>query len=138
MIRKLALTALALVAAFTLGERFLPAPASQPSLAATSTAVSSNDALPAFLPHEAHQTVTLILRGGPFPYPQDGSVFANRERLLPQQPRGWYHEYTVDTPGLRHRGARRIVTGGTPPRQWYYTDDHYRSFHPFDVPRSQP
>ena len=52
---------------------------------------------------------------------------------LPRQPRGWYREYTVDTPGLSHRGARRIVTGGNPPREWYYTDDHYDSFRGFDV-----
>ena len=60
-------------------------------------------------------------------------MFGNREGLLPRQPRGWYREYTVDTPGLRHRGARRIVTGGNPPREWYYSDDHYRSFRSFHV-----
>ena len=49
------------------------------------------------------------------------------------QPRGWYHEYTVATPGARNRGTRRIITGGTPPREWYYTDDHYASFRRFDV-----
>ena len=88
-------------------------------------------ALPAFLPPEAARTVALIQRGGPFPYRQDGGVFGNREGLLPCQPRGWYREYTVDTPGLSHRGARRIVTGGHPPRDWYYTDDHYDSFRAF-------
>ncbi len=88
---------------------------------------------PDFLPSEAHATIALILRGGPYPHRQDGSVFGNRESRLPRQPRGWYREYTVDTPGLSHRGARRIVTGGNPPREWYYTDDHYDSFRRFDV-----
>ena len=90
-------------------------------------------ALPAFLPPEARATVALIQRGGPYPYPQDGNVFQNRERHLPQQPRGFYREYTGDTPGLGHRGARRIITGGQPPSTWYYTDDHYDSFRSFDV-----
>ena len=60
-------------------------------------------------------------------------MFGNYEGLLPQQPRGYYHEYTVETPGARTRGARRIITGGTPPVAYYYTDDHYRSFRRFDV-----
>lgn len=95
-------------------------------------------ALPDFLPAEAHRTIALIQRGGPFPYRQDDGVFGNRERHLPRQPRGWYREYTVDTPGLGHRGARRIITGGQPPREWYYTDDHYDSFRRFDVAGAAP
>ena len=93
---------------------------------------TGNDQALAFLPPEAHHTLALIDRGGPFPHRQDGTVFQNRERLLPQQPRGHYREYTVDTPGLGHRGARRIVTGGDPPAEWYYTADHYRSFRAFE------
>ncbi len=73
-------------------------------------------------------TLRLIERGGPFPHEQDGTTFFNREGLLPPQPRGYYREYTVETPGLSHRGARRIVTGGEPPEVFYYTDDHYASF----------
>lgn len=96
------------------------------------TARHGNTALPDFLPAEARQTIALIQRGGPYPHRQDGSVFGNRERQLPAQPRGWYHEYTVNTPGLHHRGARRIVTGGNPPSEWYYSDDHYASFRRFD------
>lgn len=88
-------------------------------------------ALPRFLPPEAAQTLALIARGGPFPHRQDGGVFGNRERLLPPRPRGYYREFTVDTPGLGHRGARRIVTGGDPPLEYWYTDDHYASFQPF-------
>lgn len=74
------------------------------------------------------QTLALIERGGPFPYRQDGTVFHNREGLLPSRTRGYYREYTVDTPGLSHRGPRRVVTGGDPPEIYYYTEDHYRSF----------
>jgi len=60
-------------------------------------------------------------------------VFGNYEHLLPAQLRGYYHEYTVPTPGADNRGARRIITGGTPPQIYYYTDDHYRSFRSFKV-----
>jgi ribonuclease T1 len=89
---------------------------------------------PGFLPREAVATLELIERGGPYPYDRDGSVFQNRERRLPERPRGYYREYTVDTPGSPDRGARRIVTGGDPPEVYYYTDDHYRSFRPVEVP----
>ncbi|MBB6598084.1 ribonuclease [Luteimonas sp. MC1825] len=92
----------------------------------------------AFLPAEAFDTLALIDRGGPFPHRQDGGVFQNRERLLPQQPRGHYREYTVATPGARDRGARRIVTGGDPPREWYYTADHYGSFRAFQRTGDRP
>ena len=92
-------------------------------------------ALPGFLPPEAADTLALIARRGPFPYRQDGSVFQNRERRLPERPRGHYREYTVPTPGLGHRGPRRIVTGGDPPSEYWYTDDHYASFRRFEVAR---
>lgn len=83
------------------------------------------------LPPEAQQTHRLIRAGGPFPYSKDGTVFGNRERLLPRRDRGFYREYTVPTPGARNRGARRIVCGGrqpTQPEACYYTNDHYASF----------
>lgn len=84
------------------------------------------------LPAQATDTANLIHQGGPFPYPQnDGVVFQNREGILPAQASGYYHEYTVPTPGSSTRGARRIVTGGAPltsPPNWYYTGDHYASF----------
>lgn len=84
------------------------------------------------LPSEANGTVDLIHAGGPFPYPRnDGVVFQNRERILPSEPRGYYHEYTVRTPGSKTRGTRRIITGGNPlkdPPHVYYTGDHYQSF----------
>ena len=86
------------------------------------------------LPPQAQQTLALIRQGGPFPYRKDGTVFGNRERLLPPRPRGYYTEYTVPTPGSRDRGARRIVAGkgstGDPATsgEYYYTDDHYQSF----------
>ena len=103
---------------------------------AAAPATTARDTLPAFLPAEARQTIALVQRGGPFPHRQDGSVFGNREQRLPQRPRGYYREYTVETPGLSHRGARRIVTGGQPPDVWYYTDDHYDTFRSFNVPGS--
>lgn len=78
------------------------------------------------LPAEARQTLALIDKGGPFPYAQDGVVFENFEGRLPEHQRGYYHEYTVRTPGSRDRGARRIVTGRG--GEAYYTDDHYDSF----------
>ena len=113
-----------------------PASATVPGTVAAVEAGSSAStrAAPAFLPPEALRTLALIERGGPFPHRQDGSVFGNREGRLPPRPRGYYHEYTVETPGLSHRGTRRIVTGGTPPEAWYYSDDHYESFHAFAWP----
>jgi guanyl-specific ribonuclease Sa len=90
---------------------------------------------PSGLPPEAVATLELIDRGGPFPYERDGTVFQNRERRLPERPRGYYREYTVPTPGSRDRGARRIVSGGDPPEVFYYTDDHYRSFRKVEMPR---
>jgi len=78
------------------------------------------------LPLEARETLRLIRQGGPFPYQRDGVVFGNYEKRLPKKQRGYYHEYTVKTPGVRNRGARRIVCG--PPVECYYTDDHYQSF----------
>ncbi len=82
------------------------------------------------LPRQGAETYRLILQGGPFPYEKDGTVFGNRERLLPAQKRGYYREYTVPTPGARNRGVRRIVCGGAPkaPDACYYTADHYASF----------
>ena len=81
------------------------------------------------LPPEGRVVLEQIKQGGPFAYPKkDGSTFNNFEKRLPQQPRGYYREYTVPTPGAKNRGARRIVTGGNPPVEFYYTDDHYRSF----------
>lgn len=117
--------------------RLLPAAATVVALLAGSPAVAREAYLPpdviarSALPPEAAATERLIRAGGPFPYAKDGTVFGNRERLLPRQPRGYWREYTVPTPGVRHRGARRIVCGGTPPtapEACYYTADHYASF----------
>ncbi|TGN76513.1 ribonuclease [Streptomyces bauhiniae] len=79
------------------------------------------------LPSQAHDTLDLIAQGGPYPYSQDGVVFQNREGVLPSQSSGYYHEYTVKTPGDSTRGARRIVTGQRT-QEDYYTSDHYATF----------
>jgi ribonuclease T1 len=86
------------------------------------------------LPAPGPQVYALIHRGGPFGSEKDGVVFGNRERLLPAYKRGYYREYTVPTPGLQHRGTRRIICGGQPktPDICYYTADHYASFRKID------
>jgi len=96
---------------------------------------SATAALPtmarAELPAQGQTMMTLIEQGGPFKYDKDGTVFGNREKILPARQRGYYREYTVKTPGERSRGARRIVCGGQQPRApdaCFYTDDHYGSF----------
>jgi ribonuclease T1 len=78
------------------------------------------------IPAEAKETLALIRQNGPFPYSQDGKTFGNREKRLPQRAHGYYREYTVKTPGARDRGARRIIAGNG--GEFYYTEDHYRSF----------
>lgn len=78
------------------------------------------------LPAEAHDTLRLIKQGGAFPFARDGVIFGNREHSLPRQPHGYYHEYTVKTPGAHNRGARRIVCGPWP--ECYYSGDHYQTF----------
>ncbi|WP_375487490.1 ribonuclease domain-containing protein [uncultured Jatrophihabitans sp.] len=86
------------------------------------------------LPRQVAATVRLIRAGGPFPYPRnDGAVFHNYEHVLPREPDGWYHEYTVPTPGSDDRGARRLVTGRS--GEYFYTDDHYDTFKRVDVNR---
>jgi guanyl-specific ribonuclease Sa len=138
----LPLVALALLIGYLYVHRNPPPPQAPtpPPIADTTRTPATTSAqaaiqLPAFLPPEAHQTLALIASGGPFPRRQDGTVFGNYEHLLPSEPRGYYHEYTVETPGADTRGARRIITGGNPPVVYYYTDDHYRSFRKFMVPR---
>lgn len=103
-----------------------------PESPASQGVASATDGWPAFLPAEAVDTLQRIDADGPFAYRQDGAVFQNRERRLPQRPRGYYREYTVETPGSRDRGARRIVSGGDPPVEYFYTDDHYGSFRRFE------
>lgn len=112
------------------GESVAPAASSSE----VSTQVDPDSGLPWVsvdqLPPEAAEVLALIDRGGPFRYRTDGAVFENRERLLPIEDPGYYHEYTVDTPGSPDRGARRIVVGSD--RRAYWTDDHYQSFERID------
>jgi ribonuclease T1 len=111
----------------TLAASLLGCSATTTDTAPTKDPVSGLAYLPvAGLPKEARQTLELIDKGGPYPYSRDGIVYNNLEKILPRQDRGYYHEYTVKTPGEKDRGARRIVTGKGDER--YYTDDHYKSF----------
>jgi ribonuclease T1 len=109
-------------------------------LLASTSLVHSKDSAPSAvsdtialtqLPAQGQDMMKKINAGGPFKYDKDGTVFGNRERILPAKNRGFYREYTVKTPGERTRGARRIVCGGlqpAAPEACYYTDDHYASF----------
>jgi guanyl-specific ribonuclease Sa len=109
------------------------AQAAQPSCGDTS---SYDEVALSSLPSQAADTVGLIEAGGPFPYPQDGTVFQNREGVLPACDTGYYHEYTVKTPGSANRGARRIVTGEA--GEHFYTADHYATFAVVDLGTATP
>ncbi|MBH9551741.1 ribonuclease domain-containing protein [Inhella gelatinilytica] len=105
--------------------------AGSPAQAREAAAGSTPDVALSELPVQARRTHELVLAGGPFPFAKDGTVFGNRERLLPKKSRGHYREYTVKTPKTRGRGARRLVCGGevpVRPEVCYYTEDHYSSF----------
>lgn len=104
----------------------LPLATSAAKSADTPGAAESREVSASDLPAEARQTIELIRKGGPFPYERDGVVFGNFEKQLPVEPRGYYREYTVRTPGAKSRGARRIIAGRG--GELYYTGDHYRSF----------
>ena len=114
----------ALLAAFTVAVGFLAADAAgerAPARPATPGEIRMSE-----LPPEARETLELIRKGGPFPYAKDGAVFGNREGALPREKRGYYREYTVKTPHVRNRGARRIIWGAG--GEYYYTGDHYNTF----------
>jgi ribonuclease T1 len=120
------LAALVVSVATAAGTVLVQARGSEPLAQEAAAAVSVSA-----LPTQGQQVMGRISQGGPFRYEKDGTVFFNREGLLPRQKRGYYREYTVPTPGLNHRGARRIVCGGEAPRApdaCYYTEDHYTSF----------
>jgi len=130
MVRKWAWSAVWLVAA-AVGTVLVQARNVAPESAAPPVGTTADSIALSQLPPQGQEVMGLIRQGGPFPYEKDGTVFGNRERLLPAQKRGHYREYTVPTPGLSHRGARRIVCGGSQVRQpdaCFYTEDHYASF----------
>lgn len=131
--RALVVAFAAVIGAFTVGAGVAQAQSAPPAAAVSAVhAAAISDCSLSDLPSQASDTVDLIHSNGPFPYPdKDGTVFDNREGLLPDQDTGYYHEYTVPTPGSSDRGTRRIVAGGTPvtdPAHYYYTGDHYESF----------
>lgn len=111
-------------------------PTDEPSATATATATAPTTRIDDFsglplialedLPQQARDVIDLIFTGGPFAYGEDGSTFNNYEGRLPDEPNGYYAEYTVDTPGSDDRGARRIIAGDG--GDFYWTDDHYASF----------
>ncbi|MFC9705399.1 ribonuclease domain-containing protein [Streptomyces sp. NPDC056943] len=119
--------AAALLSSLLLGAPATAAPAPAPAGIASVRAAAVGDICYSDLPSQAHDTLRLIDAGGPFPYRQDGAVFQNREGVLPSHSLGYYHEYTVKTPGASTRGARRIVTGNAV-QEDYYTADHYATF----------
>ena len=108
------------------GSGATPTPVDAASLAPATPVSGLRTMLVGQLPTEGVDTLRLIAKGGPYPFSKDGVTFSNREGLLPQHQDGWYHEYTVITPGSSDRGARRIIAGGDGGR--FYSDDHYASF----------
>jgi ribonuclease T1 len=108
------------------GSGATPTPGDAAALAPATPVSGRRTMLVAQLPKEGVDTLRLIAKGGPYPFSKDGVTFSNREGLLPQHKDGWYHEYTVITPGSSDRGVRRIIAGDDGGR--FYTDDHYASF----------
>ena len=115
-----------LILAFVIALAFLAPAAARRNQRLQPHSVLAGDMRMAELPAEARTTLELIRKGGPYPYAKDGAVFANREAALPKEKRGYYREYTVKTPHVRTRGARRIIWGAG--GEYYYTDDHYNHF----------
>jgi guanyl-specific ribonuclease Sa len=134
--RKVALIALCALVVIGVGFALLRVQTSTTATTESSESAPTTAGVPtcplATLPPEVVDTLRIIRSDGPFPFPHnDGVVFGNRERHLPDQSRGYYHEYTVITPGASNRSTKRIITGGAPitnPRQYFYTADHYDSF----------
>lgn len=123
----IAIIAVAMYLFGDLGTNFLANNTEPAALTQSSSEQSSQTGDP-----QIDKTIALIQQGGPFPN-KDGTTFYNREGRLPVQSQGYYREYTVPTPGISHRGARRIVTGGNPPTVYYLTVDHYASFSKLQV-----
>lgn len=134
-VRRPLLALLALIAALAVGYGVRAWTGGGSGGPATAPTAGTSAAQPlSALPPQVAATVRLIERGGPFPYPQnDGVVFHNFEHRLPAEPDGYYHEYTVPTPGSPDRGVRRIITGAH--GEFWYTGNHYETFERVDVSR---
>jgi RHS repeat-associated protein len=79
-------------------------------------------------PPDLKNTLDRIKAGQGYPHRNDGSVFQNREGLLPMKPEGYYREWVHPTAGAKGPGPQRVVTGHG--GEAYYSPDHYRSFIP--------
>jgi RHS repeat-associated protein len=79
-------------------------------------------------PPEVRNTLDRIRAGEGYPHRNDGTVFQNREGLLPPKADGYYREWVHPTPGVQGPGLQRVVTGQG--GEAYYTPDHYRTFIP--------
>lgn len=85
------------------------------------------------IPQKAYDTLQYVRahNGDPPPGFTGGTIFENRERLLPP---GRYREYDVDRNTGRGRNAERLVIEQAS-GQAYYTGDHYDSFIPIRAER---
>ncbi|HED3881488.1 TPA: RHS domain-containing protein [Enterobacter hormaechei subsp. hoffmannii] len=80
---------------------------------------------------EVQKTIDNIKLNRPA-FPRDGIPFENNFKISPDSQRlntgsGPYREWTVKTPGVGNRGARRIVVD-TKTGQAFYSHDHYNTF----------
>ena len=80
---------------------------------------------------EVQKTIDNIKLNRPA-FPRDGIPFENNFKISPDSQRlntgsGPYREWTIKTPGVGNRGARRIVVD-TKTGQAFYSHDHYNTF----------
>jgi hypothetical protein len=71
-------------------------------------------------------TIERIQKGIKFPHRNDGTIFKNREGVLPKKHSSYYREYVHPTPGIEGPGPQRVVVGEN--SEIFYTPDHYKTF----------